>query len=251
MTDDTQHPETIELLEDIKYVTQANKEEISQINRQFRQRITEAGLADKATELIIKELSGELGQLSVKVKLAEKAIGKLLPKPAPKPSASSSISKPPKSRADIVFGTDRLAYNKNLLPLESSGDGTNYLWSGADPEIQFLFPLNRSKTLGMRIRLFALIKSEYSRQLKILVDGVHTEHQFSVSDGLYVLSCNLPPASDRNETEVQIVLPATHSPRDLGNSNDERKLGLAIADVSFGRPEGGLTQILRRLKLKP
>ena len=251
MPQENQHlPETGELLEDIKYVTQANKDEISQLKARIRQRISEAGLADSTADSIIRELTNELGQLSVKVKLTEKAIRKIRPGKKQKSRMATPKSKPNSSTARSRFGADRLAYNRNLLPIESSADGIPYLWSGADPEIEFLFSLDRSKKLGMQIRLYALIKPEYSKQLKVFVDGEHIKHRFSENEGLYVLSCNLPPSYKTGQTDIEIILPATHSPKDLGSSNDERKLGLAITDISFGKTESGFSHLLKRLKLK-
>jgi len=246
-----QQPENSELLEDIKYVTQANKDEISQLNARIRQRISEADVAGSTADSIIRELSNELGQLSVKVRLTEKAIRKIRPGRKQKSKVAPTKSETNSSGATMRFGTDRLAYNRNLLPIEYSADGISYLWSGSDPEIKFLFSLNRSERLGMQIRLFALIKPEYSKQLKVLVDGIHIKHRFSVNEGLFVLSCNLPPSSRTSQTDIEIILPATHSPKELGTSNDERKLGLAIMDISFGKTQSGLVHLLKRLKLKP
>ena len=93
---------------------------------------------------------------------------------------------------DMQFTANQLAHNKNLLPIESSADGINYCWSGASPQLDFTFSLDRRRSFSMQVRVFALIKPEYLKQLKLFIDGMHIKHRFSVDRRLFVLSCNLP-----------------------------------------------------------
>ena len=116
--------------------------------------------------------------------------------------------------------------------------------------IPFTFSLDRSKALGMRIRLFALIKPEFSKQLHVLVDGQRLKHEFGLDGSLFVVSSAIPASDSSEETEVKIVLPSTYSPMELGTSHDGRKLGIAITDIRFGQPDGGFARLLKRLKLK-
>ena len=67
-------PDISELLADITYVNQSNKAEIKQINHQIRLRLANADIPGHETDVIIDEVSSQLGQLTAKVKLAEKAI---------------------------------------------------------------------------------------------------------------------------------------------------------------------------------
>ena len=102
----------------------------------------------------------------------------------------------------------------------------------------------------MQIRLFALIKPEYSKQMKVLIDGKHIKHRFTLDGSLFVVSCLLPSSDKSSQTGVKIVLPGTHSPTDLGSSLDGRKLGIAISEIRFGKPDSGFDPLLKRLRLK-
>lgn len=242
--------DTGELLDDINYVNQANKDEIKRVKERIRLRIADADLARGVADAIIEEVSNHLGQLTVKVKLAEKAIRSMRPEQGRKTAPPGTGKAIDSHGADLKFSADQLAGNHNLLPMESSDNGTSYIWSGSSPEILFNFSLDRNKALGLQIRLFALIKPEYSKQLRILVDGWYIKHRYSVTGEFFVLSCNLPASPRTSQTTIKIVLPATHSPKELGTSNDERILGIAINEIRFGKPESGLAHFLKRLKLK-
>lgn len=234
-----------ELLADICHINKANKKEIKQIQDQLLLRVGELGLETGAAEAIILEVSKSLGKLSTKVNLVEKAISSINSKKSQNTSINTSNSN---TGPNLQFTSSNLIGNTNLLPLESSVDGIPYLWSGADPEIQFAFQLERKNPLGMQLRLYALIKPEYSRQLKILVDGLHIKHRVNADGPLTVLSCKLPARGETGPTEIKIILPGTHSPMELGDSTDYRKLGIAISEVSFGSPEGWLSHLFKRLK---
>ncbi len=238
-----------ELLDDIDYVNKANIDEIIKVNNQIRQRISETDLSGNVANSIIEEVSSLLGQLTMKVNLAEKAIRSIQPR---KKQVSPTLSKKHDATSNRIaqrFSVDQLTGNGNLLPIEHSSDGTSYAWSSSAPEIVFTFPLDRSDALGMQIRLVALIKPEYSKQLKVLVDEKHIRHKFYLDKGLFILSCNIPPSSKASLTEVKIVLPATHTPKDLGTSTDTRSLGIAITEIRFDRPVSGFVHLLKRLKL--
>lgn len=239
-----------ELLDDIHHVNQANKVEIKRINSLIRSRIAETDLSENVADAIIDEVSSQLGQLSANVKLTDKAIRSINPERNQNLAVASSKRESGSNVTGVQFSARQLAGNKNLLPMEHSRSGVSYVWSAADPETQFVFSLDRSKVLGMQLRLFALVKPEFLKQLKVFIDGSHIRHRFHVDKGLYVVSCNLPPSSKASQTHIRILLPATHSPVDLGISQDVRMLGIAISEIRFGQAESGFTHILRRLKLK-
>ncbi len=250
MPQEKQPFETSELLDDINYINQSNSDEIKKMNEVIWQHFTAADLTEKTTDLIVEEVASQLGQLSAKVKLTEKVIHAMQPEKMHKFVETVAKSVINDTDFKLRFAASQLAGNRNLLPIESSDNGISYIWSGSDPEIQFTFPLDRSKAIGMQVRLFALIKPEYSKQLMILIDGESVRHRFGQDEGLFVLSCNLPTSTKTNQTTITIVLPATHSPMDLGSSNDRRKLGIAFHEFRFGKPENEFSHLLKRLKLK-
>lgn len=239
-----------ELLNDIRHVNQVTKEEIKRSSDQIRQLVYETSIPNKEADDLISEISVELGQLSAKVYLADKAILALQAKQKTKAKTAVERTKVERQPLSLKVEAHQLTRYKNLLPLETSHGGTTYCWTGADPETLFSFDLDRKKPIGMYVRVFAFIKPEYSKKLSILIDGQHIKHFFSLSGSIFILSCVLPPSTDTKKTDVKIILPDTHSPTDLGGGLDDRKLGIAIVDFSFGKPESGFSRLLKRLKLK-
>jgi hypothetical protein len=254
-----------EMLNDIRFVNQLAQEEIRRIDTRIRQRIAEENPDEKFTESLLDEVANQLGQLSSKVKLTEKAILTLQTKqivhseqrPDKKPSTAKVQITSKHEPSDLKFEAYQLpgfqAHRhsgiSNFSQVETSSTGINYCWSGEDPNIHLAIPVDRSKALGMQIRLFALIKPEYSKQMKILIDGEHVKHRFAPEGQLYVVSCILGPSEKTGLTEINITLPGTHSPRDLDTGLDERKLGIAIREIQFGKPESMLVHTFKRLRL--
>ncbi len=241
-----------ELLDDIRYINQASKTEIKAIGNRLRERIVDASLPNTVTDSLINEISDQLGRLATRVNLVEGTIKSLQSDRKPTTAVVNIPTEITHSNQsnDLRFTASQLAGSRNLLPMESSKEGVVYRWTGANPDITFSFPLDRSKALGMRVRLFALIKPEFSKQLRVLVDGHHVKHSFGLDGSLFVVNCVLPPSDKKTTTEVKIVLPATYSPMELGSSHDGRKMGVAINEIHFGQPESGLTRLLKRLRFK-
>ena len=240
MDQDTPTPsqsQTAELLEDIQFINQQNQQEIQHFNDYFKQCIETVPVPTSDVGSLVDKLSTYLGQLSVKVKLVEKAIRSL-----------QSIYK-----SEVITWTANEESTANLqttiadslLAPEDSADGTRFCWSGSDPEIQFSFTLNRRVDLEMKIRMFALIKLKYLKQLKILVDGKHLKHSFGLEGSLFVVSCVVPASHAAARIHLKIVLPDTHSLAELARSHDNRKLGLAFTGISFSIPESGFFHSIR------
>jgi hypothetical protein len=252
MTEKVQRPrDGSGLLDDIRYVNQVCEEEIQKLREQMRQRIGDAELPDDVSASLIEEVSAQLGRLGAKVKMTDQIV-KSLKTERKKPSQAPSVTIDAGNRtdpSDTVIKAAQLAGTRNMLPMESA-DGIDFCWSGADPEISISARLDRSKKLGMQIRLFALIKPEYSKQMQVMIDGAHVKHHFAAEGRLFVVSCVLPPADKTGPTEIRIILPATHCPTDIGAGLDGRTLGIAVNEIRFGKPESGFNHLLRRLKLK-
>ena len=246
-----QNNSVTDLIDDINFINQSNMAEIKSIGHRLRQRVRGGFQAEEVKDLLIDEISTQLGQLTTKVKLAEKTIDSLQArqKPVSKVKTVSAGSTNDKQVDGQIFAANVLADNKNILPVEISSNGISFCWSGADPEIRFSFFLDRTRKLEMQIRLFALIKPGYSKQLMVFIDDEHIKHQFRLDGSLFVTSCLLPVSEKKGQTEVRIVLPATHSPAGLSDSKDERQLGIAISEISFVSPANGFVRLLRRLRL--
>jgi len=242
---------TDELLDDIRYVNMSNEAEIQRVGEDLLQHLAEVKLPKSVTNALIENISTQLGQLAVKVKMTEKAIQSLQAeqKHNGKPGKNTEIQNGFQTN-EKRFPANQLVGGGNLLPLESSTGGVSYRWSGAGLEIPFQFMLNRNNKLEMQIRLYALIKPEYSKLLKVFIDGQHIKHRFYLDGSLFVVSCTLPVSASASQTEIKIQLPGTHSPSELGGGPDHRKLGIAISEIRFCKPSSGLSYLLKRLRLK-
>jgi hypothetical protein len=240
-----------ELLDDIQFVNQSTEKEIERVGDDIRQRIDEAKLPQNLSNSIIDEVSEQLGQLAMKVNLTQKAVYSLQATRKISTAAESEfVVERKKDQSGVSFPANIISENNNMLPVEKSPDGISYCWSGSDPEILFNFSLNRQHKLEMQIHLSALIKPEYSKKLKVFIDGQHIKHRFYLDDPLFVISCVLPVSTNTKQTEVRLLLPGTHSPTELGSGADNRILGLAISEVRFGSPGGRLSYLIKRLGLK-
>jgi len=250
-TQPIQPTEADKLLEDIHYVNQLTREEIKLYRKQLRRRVGAGTLSAPVAKSLVAELSTQLGQLSANVKITEKAIRSLQgsQKPAGQAKHAAAAKKADQKPGVVQFNASQLADNKNFLPVLVNENGESYTWSGANPDIELGFSLNRSSELEMQIRLFALIKPEYLKQLKVFVNGDQRKHWHYLDGSLFVVACLLPPASNSEQTRIKIVLPGTHCPADIGNSPDYRKLGIAISAIQFSSPESRLLRLLRRLRL--
>jgi hypothetical protein len=251
MPSEKQQPSQIgELLSDIRYVNQISREEIERSADRLRQSISEADLPTPVANSLINEISTQLGEQTAKVTLTEKMVRSLGVKSQPVKEEKkihvmeAGITEP----TGLRITAKQLAGNTNLYPVETSTNGISFLWSGTEPEVHFSFSLDRSKPLEMQIRLFALIKWQYSRRLRVLIDGETVKHRIHRKNKIYVIRCRIPAVTIERPTRITITLPATHSPRELGRSHDARKLGMAINEIRFYEPESGFNDIRGLLK---
>ena len=231
--------DTGELLQDIRYVNQQNRGEINRLSDRFNHFIDAASLPTSVASSLVTELSAQLGQLSARVKLTEKAIGSLQSKHQSETvvwTAGERNDDDPQS-SEHRERQGQMTATCDLMAPEFSANGISFCWSGSNPEIQFAFTVKRRVELQLKIRLFALIKLNYLKRMKILVDGEHLKHSFGLEGPYYVARCIVPAAATSDRTLLKIVLPDTHSPAELATTNDNRKLGLAITNISFGTPE--------------
>ncbi len=241
-----------ELLQDIQFVNNIAKEEIVRIRELASQHINDSNNSDLSSSLFAEEISEQLGHLKARIGLCEQTLVSLQAEIGginlSKINSTRDINK--KQQTSMSVSASKLEAKPDLLPLEYASDGTNFRWSSIDPKLNFEFQLDRSVRLELQIRLFALIKSEYAKQLKVLIDGEHIKHRFELDNNIFVVRCVLPVTDNNDHTEITIVLPATHSPKDLGTSRDDRKLGIAINEIRFSRFESRFSHWLKRLKLK-
>ena len=237
-----------ELLEDVRYVNQLSQLECQRIAALVRQRVAEASLPDMVSEALLAEIADHLAGMEARIQLMERAIRDLenrIPGVHGHGTPGSRSLLPPSEKA---FPAAWLAQAPNMGSLQKNPDGAEYSWTGPAPRTEFVVPLGPERPLELHVRLVALIKPEFLRELQILVDNSHLPHRVSQDGNTYLASALMPEPSGSKQTRIAIVLPSTHSPRELGTSQDTRKLGVAINEISFTRPVSRAKRILARLR---
>jgi hypothetical protein len=120
----------------------------------------------------------------------------------------------------------------NLHELELHG-GHQFCWSGADSSISFVMPVKRNRVAELTLDIVAVMKPEFVQEMTINVDGSQIKHKSRNVDGVIKVFARLPKQSNTTLTTIQIVLPTTVSPLELGSSNDMRKMGIALASIGI------------------
>jgi len=234
-----------QLLEDIRWINQAARNEAQRLEAQLRQRIADTWMPGPAGDALLQEVATALGELTAQVRLAEQGVSRLQQELARAEPAAHGRALPPGA---VVFPCDQLGEGVGLLPADTSANGVSFRWSGADPRIEMTLPVDRARALELDILLFALIRPEFARQMRIHVDGQPVAHSFARDGEVFVVSARVPAAPGTSAARITLELPATHSPAELGLSADRRALGVAISEVRFVPAPGAWARLLRRLR---
>lgn len=238
-------PDMAQLLEDIRWVNQAARNEAQRLEAQLRRRIADTWMPGPAGDALLEEIAAALGALSAQVRLAEQGVNRLQQELTSAGSSERGHALPPGA---VVFTCDRLGEGAGLLAVETSANGVSFRWSGADPRVEMTLPLDRARAWELHILLFALIRPEFARQMRIHVDGQPVPHRFARDGAVFVVSARVPAAAGKSAAQVVLQLPATHSPAELGLSADRRALGVAVSEVRFVPVPGAWTRLLRSLR---
>ncbi|XSG85247.1 MAG: hypothetical protein ACPW60_00635 [Methylohalobius sp. ZOD2] len=179
-----------------------------------------------------------LGELGARVSVIEQAAEQQL-------LADNSLAAGP-----LLYGELTLPCNEidggNLYDAETDGNGERIRWTRSE-ELSLRLPLFRNGEKRLRVYFGAIIKSEYSRSLQILIDGAVVTHKVRKTKQGLCLECRLPKAKNLALTNFTLRLPAVHSPAQLGGSSDQRMLGIAIRQISVeDAPATFVPRLLRR-----
>lgn len=238
-------PDMAQLLEDIRWVNQAARNEAQRLETQLRRRIADTWVPGPAGDALLEEIATALGELAARVRLAEQGVNRLQKELGAAGPTARDRALPPGA---VVFPCDRLGDAAGLLPVETSDNGISFRWSGVDPRIALTLPVDRARAWELHILLFALIRPEFARQMRIHVDGQAVAHRFARDGAVFVASARVPAAPGKGAVQITLELPATHSPAELGLSTDRRPLGVAITELRFVPVPGAWTRLLDRLR---
>jgi hypothetical protein len=238
-----QQADIADLLGDVSYLNQAANDEAVHLAQQLRQCVESSWTPDPVGETALSEIGGALGALSARVKLVENSLQCLQLQLDHQSRPTNRRVQPP---GMVILSCDELGDVAGLLDKETSAEGIDYRWSGDNPVIELALKVARAHSTELQIALFALIRPAYGQQMKIRVDGQEFSHRFARDGALFLATVNLPPSSAAL-TRIVIELPATHSPAELGQSTDLRRLGVALSEIRFLPRAGLLMRLLKRL----
>lgn len=123
--------------------------------------------------------------------------------------------------------------------VESDGN-VRFRWTRV-ARLELELPVQRLRTRYLRIRFASIIKSEYARTARVSIDEKSVRLWCGRTEADYFFECAMPPSEDLVASRVVLEIDAAHSPSDLGLSDDNRSLGIAIIAVEYSsRPEAGL-----------
>jgi hypothetical protein len=254
MTSPDQHDtfEAIEFLEDIRYVNQTIEKECQRFEKELSERIGKLDLPEGTADELINEIVRGLGTLSAKTTISNNAVNsiqKKVRKASVKQIVKSVDNTIKTSASQFVVTASELEGTKNLYPMEVDKNGVSYCWCGPATDTRFAFSPDREHRLEMQIQLYAVIKPEYLKQLRIIVDGKDLRHRITQENSQFILRSLLPARASRGETKLKIILPETHCPTDLGGNLDGRHLGIAVSEIRFGKPKNVIFRMLDRINL--
>ena len=200
----------------------------------LRHRIRQDSGSDVATQLeaLIEAVATTLGEVSARVRLIEQVLAAQDLQDGVRELPAAGVDLPD----ECELSADQLGSTSNLLALEHSADGVGFRWTGEDPRTTFEIPVSRATRRGLKINVVAVVKPEYLQAIELRVDGQSVPVGVSYDGSEHCLSANLPERGQRGITRLELRLPATHSPSEVSDSTDARKLGVAISSICIGAP---------------
>lgn len=128
-------------------------------------------------------------------------------------------------------------------------DGRRFFWTLSE-RLEFRLDVQRLRIRFLRIRFASIIKAEYAQQARLSIDGAPVRHWIGRTGSDHYLECAIPISEDLVPSRVTLEIPAVHSPSELGLSDDERRLGIALIGVEFsGRPASSwFSRLLARIR---
>lgn len=141
----------------------------------------------------------------------------------------------PLPRSVDLRASENLAGQQGFYPVEFSGDGKPYRWTGPETFFSFEVVVDRAVPLQLALHIMRFVNYGRQRDLSLLVDGDVVAGELRQSGKEFVLEAVLPEREAKGTTEVVVILPRVEAPADTG---DPRLLGLAFTRLTL-RPAGG------------
>ncbi|NQZ04536.1 hypothetical protein [Idiomarina sp.] len=204
--------------------------EQQKLNEKLFEAIDQADDPHKHLEIVIEHFSHSLARLQVGARTLEtiaasELLNNSVPDSVSDPSSNDNILK---LRESLSMDAGNFSENQNFYPLEKTKNEQPYRWTGPEARNVFSLAVDRSKERTVKLRLFNSVEPELLKELEVIVDGEVCEHKLNYDKSIIVITGMLKPVKKFDATQVELKLPRTHSPQELGSGNDMRKLGVAF-----------------------
>lgn len=140
-----------------------------------------------------------------------------------------------------------IADNMNLYPIEQIGHKA-IRWTGPDVSTKFNIPQLSGNKFVLQIGIEAVIESEYLRQIKTIVNGKVIKNKLKYIEGKNYIIASYTTQHKDKYTEIELIVPETKSPLQLGASDDNRLLGFAISDLHVIQKPSSVSRLRNKIK---
>ncbi len=131
----------------------------------------------------------------------------------------------------VVRAIDSVSHGDNMYPIEEGSSGV-YRWVGPDRLTKFELPINRTKDKTLILRLISEIEEGVYKSIKIYVDGILCNSDYTAKKGVMEIVTTLPRVQKSRDTLIGIFSPRLARPCDINSSSkDMRKVSVAFKEI--------------------
>ncbi len=120
--------------------------------------------------------------------------------------------------------------------IETDSSNAHSIWSGPDNKSMFHLYIEDIRDVEIKISIKSVLLKENLKRIKVSVNGNQLRTQLIKENGKRILTAKVKKEFLNSETKVNewiIEVPKTVSPKELGISNDTRKLGIMISEIEY------------------
>jgi len=128
----------------------------------------------------------------------------------------------------VIDATQSMLDASGFYPLEFDKDGNPLRWTGPSKEFSLTFFIDRSAGGKFKLSFSRFAASVSASFMRCLLDGKPADIAVHDQRGGFELSGVLPPRGDSGATVLSFIVPGTSSLAQLGQSTDQRQLGLCF-----------------------
>jgi hypothetical protein len=141
-------------------------------------------------------------------------------------------------RLAIVEPSQPMRTSDGFYPLEHTGGGVAFRWTGPSAQFSFNVFVDRSRGADLKFETINCMDVELQKNLGLLVDGESVPIELSAADTAFTVTAALPAHDDGRSTNLVFVLPIVLTPTE---STDTRLLGVAFKRlIVAARTESGI-----------